>query len=227
MSLSNLPATFVWSRMGIESGEALDAIITRKDWERQLGGGLFYWGVGHSLGTTAVKATMPDGSLKVVFSRMRSTAKSHDVNPDNVAVWTATKSVEGEVTPLRAHVLVTSRATLPSGKPKLNHYALVCASDDSLNKSPGARLSLADVSNFKTGRPVGGSQVTAVVAYREPPQVPADGYPVHFIANLVSPYQVKLANPRVLSRNELESIERISRSGSLDEWRVLVKELRF
>lgn len=226
MSLSTLPATFVWSRMGIESGEALDAIITRKDWERQLGGGVFYWGIGQSLGTATARAAMTHGSLKAVFSPMRSAAKTHDVNPDKVVVWTAAGSAGGEVTPLPAHVLVTSRATLPSGKPKVNHYALVCASDDSLKKALRARLALADIRNFETGRGLGGSQVTAVVEYREPHPVPADGYPVAFIASLALPYQVKLALPRILSRGEQETIERISRSGSLDDWRTLVSELR-
>jgi hypothetical protein len=36
--------------MGSESGEKQAEIILRKEWERQLGGGYFFWGIGQSLG---------------------------------------------------------------------------------------------------------------------------------------------------------------------------------
>ena len=37
--------------MGDEAGQSLNGIIARKDAERALGNGLFYWGIGSSLGT--------------------------------------------------------------------------------------------------------------------------------------------------------------------------------
>lgn len=36
-----------WSRMQAEAGQSLDAIVRRKELEREANGGLFLWGVGN------------------------------------------------------------------------------------------------------------------------------------------------------------------------------------
>ena len=41
---------FVWTKMGVESGEDLAKIIRRKESERIAGRGIFWWGIGNSLG---------------------------------------------------------------------------------------------------------------------------------------------------------------------------------
>jgi hypothetical protein len=41
---------FVWTKMGVESGEKLEQIVRRKEAERVKGNGQFWWGVGNSLG---------------------------------------------------------------------------------------------------------------------------------------------------------------------------------
>jgi hypothetical protein len=45
----NLPETFCWTRYGTESGSPIEAIILRKELERQVAG-VFCWGVGNALG---------------------------------------------------------------------------------------------------------------------------------------------------------------------------------
>jgi hypothetical protein len=42
--------TFVWTKMGAESGEGLAQIVRRKEGERVAGRGIFWWGIGTSLG---------------------------------------------------------------------------------------------------------------------------------------------------------------------------------
>ncbi len=41
---------FVWTKMGVESGEGLEQIVRRKEAERVEGNGEFWWGIGNSLG---------------------------------------------------------------------------------------------------------------------------------------------------------------------------------
>ena len=87
--------------MGVESGESLDLIIRRKDWERQLGSGLFFWGIGQSMGENARDAAMSmDEQMKVLFSPMSSKAKRIDVTPGDVFVWNSWIDNKGNSLPL-------------------------------------------------------------------------------------------------------------------------------
>lgn len=68
-------ASFVWTRMQAEGGQRLHKILELKEAERQAGSGLFWWGVGNSLGAALVEhARAASGTLPVVFSEMTSTA---------------------------------------------------------------------------------------------------------------------------------------------------------
>jgi hypothetical protein len=84
MSLAPLPPTFCWTKMGAESGEELTAIVTRKEWERQLGEGTFLWGIGQSLGSVAEKTAGELRRLPAIFSPMPSRPKAIDVTPGDI-----------------------------------------------------------------------------------------------------------------------------------------------
>ena len=227
MSLTFLPPTFCWTKMGTESGEELTAIVTRKEWERQLGQGRFFWGIGQSLGSVPEAAAEKLGHLPVIFSPMSSRPQAFDVTPGVVALWTASATADGTITPLPPHALITSRATLPSGKRKLNHYALACKADAPLTVRLGARVYPESLTNYGTGRRLGGSQVTAIVDCTETGNTSSSaGYPVAFIAELAEPYQLKLAEPRILAADESARIDNVSRTGDLVAWTALVEELR-
>ena len=43
-------AYFVWSKMQAEAGQGLAAIVARKEAERAAVDGIFWWGIGNSLG---------------------------------------------------------------------------------------------------------------------------------------------------------------------------------
>jgi hypothetical protein len=194
MSCTRLPPSFCWTKMGTESGEELTAIVTRKEWERQLGQGTFLWGIGQSVGRVADTAAGELRRLPAIFSPMPSRPKEIDVTPGNVSLWTASVTADGTITPLPMHVLVTSRATLPSGKIKLNHYALVCRADAPLTVHLGARVYPEYLTNCGTGKSLGGSQVTAIVDCKETGStLTSAGYPVAFIVELAAPFQLKLS----------------------------------
>jgi hypothetical protein len=227
MSLTLLSPTFCWTKMGTESGEELTAIVTRKEWERQLGQGTFFWGVGQSLGSVPQAAAEKLGHLPAIFSPMYSRPQAIDIAPGEIALWTASAAADGTITPLPPHALVTSRATLPSGKRKLNHYALACKADAPLTVHLGARVYPESLTNYGTGRRLGGSQVTAIVDRTETGTTSASaGYPVAFIVELAAPYQLKLAEPRILAAEESAQIDNVSRTGDLAAWKALVEELR-
>ncbi|MGF1521494.1 MAG: hypothetical protein ACFBSF_04145 [Leptolyngbyaceae cyanobacterium] len=131
--MESIPSTFCWSKMGTESGEELAEIICRKEWERQLGKGYFFGGIGQSLGKNINFVTSETSPLKAIFSPMLSKARSIDSSPGSVVLWNAWVDSTGVTRPLPVHSFITSRAFLPSGKRKRNHYALVCFSDQELN----------------------------------------------------------------------------------------------
>jgi hypothetical protein len=226
MSLTLLPPTFCWTKMGTESGEELTAIATRKEWERQLGQGTFFWGIGQSLGSAPDAAAKKLGHLPAIFSPMSTRPRAIDVTPGEIALWTASAAADGTITPLPPHALVTSRATLPSGKRKLNHYALACKADAPLTVHLGARVYPESLTNYGTGRRLGGSQVTAIVDCKTRNTSASAGYPVAFIVELAVPYQLKLAEPRILAAEEAAKINNVSRTGDLAAWKTLVEELR-
>ncbi|MFM0120290.1 hypothetical protein P0D73_15690 [Paraburkholderia sp. RL18-101-BIB-B] len=213
--------------MGTESGEELAAIVTRKEWERQLGQGTFFWGIGQSLGSLPEVVAEKMGHLPAIFSPMSSRPRAIDVTPGEIALWTASAAADGTITRLPVHALVTSRATLPSGKRKLNHYALACKADAPLTVRLGTRVYPESLTNYGTGRKLGGSQVTAIVDRTETGNTSAStGYPVAFVVELAAPYQLKLAEPRILSAEESTQIDNVSRTGDLAAWKALVEELR-
>lgn len=224
-----IPSTFCWTKMGIESGESLDLIIRRKEWERQLGGGLFFWGIGQSLGENARDAAESmDDEIKVLFSPMSSKAKAIDVIPGDVFVWNSWVDEHGNTRPLPEHVLITSRADLPSGRRKSSHYALVCRSVDSLGGGTEMQVTAAFLRNFSSDKPLGASQVTAVVRnaeYAISGNV-AKTYPVSFIASMAAPYSVQLSDPALLTQCDVRAIGEVSSSGSLEDWDQLVARLR-
>lgn len=225
--MEQLPRNFCWTKMGAESGEQLQLIIRRKEWERSLGNGLFFWGIGQSLGGNADLAMRTGETLKVLFSPMISKAKAIDSAPNETVVWSTFVDAYGEEHPLPEHILVTSRSTLPSGRRKEFHYALVCRSHNSLVTSGQLSVDPTSICNFATNKPLGASQVTAIVRNNTERQaVGGKVYPVSFFAELVQPYFVRLSSPRVLSSTEKTLLARTTESSAERTWRDVVTSIR-
>ena len=215
--------------MGTESSEELTAIIRRKEWERQLGNGYFLWGIGQSVGENAKFAARDIPSLRAIFSPMPSKPKVIDVAPAEVVFWNAWVDAQGQTRQLPIQYFVTSRASLPSGKKKESHYALVCFSDKELNiQREDLCIEPRHLRNMTTNKPLGSSQVTAIVSVlnQTNESCSAKSYSVSFITELRPPYCVQLAQPVLLDADELVEIKAISDSGDIESWITLVKRLR-
>jgi hypothetical protein len=225
--MERLPRSFCWTKMGAESGEQLEFIIRRKEWERSLGNGLFFWGIGQSLGGNADLVGRTEEALKVLFSPMISKAKDIDSAPDETVVWTAWIDANGDERPLPEHAVVTSRATLPSGRRKESHYALVCRSANRLVSANKLFVNPTSICNFATSKPLGASQVTAIVrSTQEHEDGAGRTYPVSFFAELVQPFFLRLSSPRVLTSSEKTMLARATESGSEQKWRDVVTVIR-
>jgi hypothetical protein len=75
--------------------------------------------------------------------------------------------MSGEEFQLPRHSLITSRLDVLKARAK--HYALVCYRDEPIEiPSRCERLPFSELRNLLTNRPVGASQVTAVVGYAQP-----------------------------------------------------------
>jgi hypothetical protein len=208
-----LPQAFCWSRAGHEAGQSLDAILRRKERERIANGGVFYWGIGNSVGPAIRELLRHEPHPEVIFSPIVSRARGVDATPSAIAAWTLAEPLDGTSFELPGTALVTSR--LDPSSPKKIHYALVCFSEAPLvGEVSGERVEATQLENIVSGRPVGASQVTAVVRRRDSSPANSRPYPVMLRAWLVAPFFVRLRNPVVIPRQT-----------GATEWQPAVEEL--
>lgn len=227
MPRSPLPQHFCWTRMGAESGQALDTILARKELERASTDGIFYWGIGNGLGNAPKAVASLEPSPQVVFSTIRGVANARDSQPTVVVMWLSSAVRFGQSQPLPPNVLVTSRAHTQSGLVKQAHFALICRSDSSLTPVSNIELNFRTLRNLRTGRPLGYSQVTAVVEMSgENVAAQSKTYAVELMATWQWPFVAKLTNPVALVPEELSEIDSAAASGSADRWRRTVRALK-
>ncbi|MCS6498378.1 hypothetical protein NX905_29855, partial [Burkholderia thailandensis] len=106
--------------------------------ERWLGCRRFRWGTGQPLGNSAQIAAHRTGSVIALFSPASSKARQLERKAEDVLLWNAWIDAGGQVRQLPLHTFITSRATLPSGRPREQCHALLCASPTGLRL--GTRL---------------------------------------------------------------------------------------
>lgn len=189
-----IPRYFCWTRFGTEAAQEVSQIIERKEEERQAGNGVFLWGIGNAVGPSILELLRVSGYPEVLFSSIKSAPKSMDVNPPAVVAWTDGFGLDGEPFALPERALVTSRFDPTS--PKRVHYALVCHSEAPLVILPnGASIQFRALRNLVTQRPLGASQVTAVVEHQDGHPRDSEGYGVAIRARLVAPYFIRLHHP--------------------------------
>ncbi|HEY4217894.1 MAG TPA: hypothetical protein VGM67_12205 [Gemmatimonadaceae bacterium] len=177
-------------------------IVRRKDLERTAGRGLFFWGIGSSLGDSLNTLVHQGPPPVVLFSIMRTPPKKTDSAPAGVLLWTNFIDAAGRSQPLPPHTLITSRSTTGTGD-KTRHYALVCHSDTRLRLERLGELNASHLWNLGSATTrVGSSQVTAVVEHGAlySDDVPGAGpfYEVNMRARLAVPYFVRLSRPLLL-----------------------------
>jgi hypothetical protein len=194
-STDRSPDYFCWTRFGTEAGQTIDAILARKEAERRRNQGLFLWGVGNALGPGVRELVRRCVAPEVLFSPIRSAPRLVDVAPESVVAWSHGQTLDGNLIPLPEGSVVISRA-----KASRPHYALVCAASEPLVLEKGATtdatlVRLCDLRNLLSGKPVGTSQVTAVVCRTVSEFATEPTYPIAFRARLVYPYFLRLVDP--------------------------------
>jgi hypothetical protein len=197
-----LPAYFCWTRFGTEAGQAINQIFARKEQERLANGGVFFWGIGNALGPSIRELLLRTGKPEVLFSPIKSSPRSVDSQPAAVVAWTLAETLHGEPFKLPEHSLVTSRHD--PNAPRKSSYALVCFSSVPLNQARcDEGIALSALRNLRTGRPIGASQVTAIVqSCVGSLTAQTSRYEVLVRARLVEPYFLRLGNPFALPKTD-------------------------
>lgn len=212
-----------WSRMQAEGGQALDAIVRRKEMERRAGRGSFCWGVGNAPATMTSDLARLGHPVAAIFSIMKSRPKAIDARPARIFAWRRYVDANGAVRPLPRHALVTSRAD-SAGGPKDRHFALMCWSDSPLSIQRGVPF---DPSGYRNaggnGAPVGASQVTALLK-RTSNSGGKAAYEVNIRARLAESYWVKLMDPVecTVDIGEADSLD----ASSVECWLAFVDRVR-
>ena len=189
------PRQFCWTKFGSEAGEDPDEILSRKEQERVVNGGLFLWGIGSSIRPSLLALLDSTQNPTVLFTPMLSPPAAHDRAPDSIGLWRSAIGLDGKPFEIPVGSRITSG--LRSGRLPTYHYALVCHQDSPLPGMAGNGyeewLDEEQLRNLRTGSRVGSSQVTSVVA-----QIPASRarrrYRVAFSAQLVAPFQLVLGD---------------------------------
>jgi hypothetical protein len=155
---------------------------------------------------------------------MLSRPHRRDSHPDGVLLWEAYKTTEGEIR-LPPHAIVISRAHDSNGRPKQRYYALVCENPMAILHGGHGMLDTRTLRNFGNGgKPVGSSQVTAVVE-RTTPHDRGRSYGITARATLTAPYAVQLTAQRKLSEQELRLLDQAS-LGTATDWIAVAKQIR-
>lgn len=202
--LLELPETFCWTRFGTEAGETIEHILLRKEQERVANGGLFLWGIGNAVGPSISELTRHTARPQVVFSPIKTAPRLKDVAPPAIVMWTEAEGLDGSDFTLPSNSLVTSRHNPEAPRP--HHYALVCHSSRPLIPLTSERkIVFNQLCNLRTGRPIGASQVTAVVRYTGITTEETLMYEVAILAELVHPYFIRLKKARQLRPSKYDS----------------------
>lgn len=197
----SLPDWFCWTRFGVEAGQGVQQILTRKEQERQANGGIYFWGIGNAIGPSLVELLNRTETPEVIFSPIRSAPRLEDVSPQVVVEWTEAFDLMGQRYLLPEESLIISRLGTREG-----HYALVCSGGPLLPApSQTEKIPFNRLSNLLTGRPVGYSQVTAVVRCHLAQSTFAE-YDIAFRARLIPPYLLRLRRPRPHKRSDQKGL---------------------
>lgn len=213
-----------WSRMQAEAGQPLAAIVARKEIERQIGDGLFMWGVGNAPAVITNVLARMQVPVRVVFSIMKSRPKSVDISPSLTVAWRRYIDANGIERELPKSCLVTSRGSSASGLKK-SHYALMCHSELPLEIRHGEAFDPDSFRNASVaGAAVGSSQVTALLK-RVKSETGATDYEANISAWLTHSYWVRLTDPVVLSNEKLFLLKQLANPDPT-QWLHILKEIR-
>jgi hypothetical protein len=211
--------------MQAEGGEGLERIVARKNMERVAGDGLFFWGIGTSLGEKIEWVRSRQTTTPVIFSKMISPPKQVDAAPADVLVWQSYLDRAGNKFSVPEHVLVTSRAHTRVGT-KNRHYALMCGCSEPLALADHGPLDHRAYRNAgPNGLPVGASQVTALIQQWHEEDANSADYRINLRAQLIGLQFVRLSDPCLLDETQRKRVAEFT-TASPRRWRCVVKDIR-
>jgi len=187
----DLPRIFCWTRFGTEAGETIDAILERKERERRQTDGLFLWGIGNSIAPAVQELVRQAAQPEVLFSAIKSPPRAVDVAPMWIHEFRTAVTLDGVRLELPPTIHVRAGGPGHGGRPR---YALVCRSSEALRPRKLGELEFGSLGNLLSGRPLGSSQVTAVVTRSRTSEAAERRYVVALRADLVWPYFVRLTD---------------------------------
>jgi hypothetical protein len=216
---SYAPKRFCWTRFGTEAGESIAEIVQRKELERSRNGGVFLWGIGNSVASGISELVRTTDVPEVLFSPIKSAPRPVDIAPERYVAWTRGETADGCPYDLPPNSIVISGHTRSASRHW--RYALVCRSESPLLFDEGAHsVNFAALRNLISNKPLGPSQVTAVVKRVEAVDGGGSEYAVAFRAELASPYFVRLRDPvPVLLGRAIETLSRDEVALEREEWR--------
>jgi hypothetical protein len=215
-----------WSRMQSEAGQELTKILERKENERRVGEGVFFWGVGNAPSIMIPAFARLKREIPIYFSIMKSKPKLADSAPSSVVIWRRYIDLHGAERPLPPFALITSRGNSGSGSQKTRHFALVCRSDRKLELKYGIPFDHHMYRNAgPNGGQIGASQVTALVTRNTSVETTTAQYEVNLEAKLTGSYWVRLTDPLLLSESQVALYNCVDATSSLD-WIEFVSNLR-
>ena len=187
---------FLFTKMGADGGQQLEAILARREFERKTGQGVFWWAIGNSLGlAVSERAKEQGGVLPVIFSRMPSKSHRRDTHPSEIMLWPQWQDADGTIHEVPGHILLWSQGADLRRKQK--HFALVCHSDDPVRLGDHGPFHPARCKTHR-GRQPGSSQVTALLHDDSSDSHTASKSQFGFRASLIEPWFVTLVNPQPL-----------------------------
>jgi len=228
-SRNNVPELFCWTKMGVEAGQSLSSIIQRKELERQLGNGMFIWGIGNAPNASLYEFARTAGTVPLLFSPILAKPRKVDTNPGKLILWFSYQDETGAIYPLPEHTLVTSRSLNNGNGAKKRHYALFCFSNTSLQNNLDLEVNFNELQNAQSRKPLGFSQVTAFVrrtqaceATKPTPKI----YDVPLSASLLWPFCARLTNGIEVPGELASKIEKAAHISDSATWATFVSMVR-
>lgn len=227
---ATLPDLFCWSKICSYSGQAAKVILGRKEHERLYRQKEVWWGIGEDLRTRIIKRLCRDSLSLAPPVILTSQPTDYQQKDSSVWVWQDYVIGKSPPQPIPKHALVLPWGTTKEGAERTDYFALVFQCDTPLTTDPQECLDPCAVWNASDRNRDVKRQVTAVVQ-RKPTVVPSGDYRyrIHIQGRLVSPFCVKLTNPRQwpLDAEERDAAEEAGKRILPEkDWMELVRSIR-
>jgi hypothetical protein len=195
----NAPGGLIlWTKIGADGGQSLEAILARREWERRNGDGVFWWAIGNNYASSICGAARSlVGNMPVLFSKLRGKPHGRDANPEHIFIWRHWKDYHGQTHEIPQYIRLWSVK-----KPKLEHYALVCRSDSPIALGDHGPFDEKRCVTYPKGKVPGTSMVTVLLRTDGSESTSCERYRIAFCACLVEPWCVRLTCPREMTASE-------------------------